>query len=256
MAFKSAELNLNNWREVYVHWSTHDFKLRSDGSIFTYKGIQNAFKALKQSYDNGKWKHKKPKPIFFNFSEVELLSKDSRKDFFDGEIPRNEKQIEAEIDKIAHASGKQGWSARYDTSYTEVEYVVFNKHVRLDMIIQNRQKTDLIQRFIKDTYSEIKRWEQALNFINIDTYLENMRESPEDAYDMEDECSEEQREQLLSFVHEADNLTKAVRILAYYSALPKQYFSRFIKYVDLLEKDRLVYFSKFPHVFFHPQLRF
>lgn len=243
-----------NWREVYVHWTINDFELRTSGSMFAYKGLHNAFKALKQSYDDGKWKGRTPKPLFFDFSGLELLSKNSREDFFNGERSFNEKQMEAEIDKLARSSGKQGWSAKYDASYKETEYVVFNEYIRLDMVVQDSHV--LIQEFIKDSYSEIQEWERRLRFIDMDTYLQSLKDSPQVAYAMEDECSEDQREELLMFLHMADHLTKAVRILAYYSALQKKYFHKFLKYVDILERDRLVYFSMFPQVFFQPELRF
>jgi len=262
-----------DWSDVYVHWTTRDFDPSiSAGTVYTYKGLDKAFAALKQSFDSNKWKHRHPTPVFFDFSSIDFLMKEKRSDFFlnRDEMIRlgliyNEKLTESSINEKAREAGKQGWAAKYDGTYDNIEYVVFNEYIESSMIIDGERKKAVIRSFIDFSKAEIERREAELNtcmdidrWVSLTRYItkEPRNEQLERLYEaneIEETLSPSGEEKLKRFWHIAQRLTQSVRILSRYSGLPDDYFVLFLKYADY-ERDRIVPFSKFPTVFL--KLRF
>ena len=266
------------WGDVYVHWSTSNFDiLRSEGMVYTYKGLDNAFAALKQSFDPDKWKYNFPTPVFFDFSSIDFLTKRTRSDFFSSEQEminlglinhgvQNEKLIESSIAERARGANKQGWAAKYHAVYDEVEYVVFNKYIESSMIIDGEQKKAIIRSFIDSSKAEIERRETEMKlFMDIDKWVLSSRYIKDETRDQKSQRSriksdiekklsfEQIYDELQPFWRSAQRLTQSVRILSPYSELPDNYFTLFLKYADF-ERDRIVDFLKFPTVFL--KLRF
>lgn len=260
-----------DFRDIYVHWSMENFDTsRSKGEVFTYKGLQNAFEALAQSFDPGKWVNKTPTLILFDFSTIEFLKASSRSDFLKATLSDdyNEKSIESLIHQKAREAGKQGWSAKYEESEENAEYVVFNEFITESMIIKGDKKRDIIDTFIQFCIKEVEQYEEKINFINIEDWIsattQNVpRELKFDRNFITERKSQTQkiktgltRKQLRTLkltIQEIDGLAKNVRILSIYSGLPKEYFSVFEKYNNY-KKDKIVHFDVFPKLYF--KLRF
>ena len=256
--------------EIYVHWSMEKFDTsRLEGEVFTYKGLQNAFDALNQSFDSGKWDNKTPTLILFDFSTIEFLKANTRFEIASQyNKPYNEKSIESFIHQKVREAGKQGWSAKYVSWEENAEYVVFNEFINESMIIKGNKKRDIIDTFIKFCRTEVEQYEEKINFINIEDWISAttqnfprewefdsnfMMRRKSQAQKIKKGLTKKQLRTLTFTIQDIDRLAKNVRILSIYSGLPKKYFSVFEKYNNYKE-DKIVHFDVFPKLYF--KLRF
>lgn len=129
------------FKDIHVRWSMGQEEQKE--AIFSFKGMENAFDALHQSWDKDKWKTEEgkdnlPTLLLFDFSTIH----NDEKGFYEFESRfghkvlkhiNNEKKQEDTMHTIAREAGYKGWASKFYSSDIFPEYVVFSEYITPDM---------------------------------------------------------------------------------------------------------------------------
>lgn len=252
---------------IFVHWSgSKEWNIENDeGTVYTYKGLENTCNALHASIDlqdfQGSGKKNLDKHLFlfkFNLDTLKLIGNGETRSTFLKSRGLNhalEKKTERDLRTIVENEKADGWELKYELS-TPTEYVVLNKSITPDMIVNDM--TSAIDLFIDNSISKIKNNEEEIKKnVDLDTLL---AEKPESKiwissisirrFWSKQTSTQKEVERIQELCHENINITASIRLLSNYSSYKDtKKYEDIVKWKTEFTEAHRVVFTDYPVVF-------